>query len=119
MKPAARYPLPLADRLRLRHGLAWARPLPGPRDIIRLLHLDAPTLKLLAVVLVAYAFVGPLDYAAAQRLEAETQARAAQIAGATLADCMNGTARWLTDNGTDKGFGLTLVECQKALEMTL
>lgn len=119
MKPAVRYPLPLGARLRLRHGLGWARPLPGLREIVRLLHLDAPTLKLLAVVLMAYALVGTLDYADAQRIDAETQARAAQIATRTLADCMNGTARWLTDNGSGNGYGKTLVECQKALEMKL
>lgn len=119
MKPAARYQLPLADRLRLRHGLTWARPLPGLREIIRLLHLDSPTLRLLAGILAVYAFVGTLDYAAAQRIEAEHQARAAQDATARLADCLNGTARFMTENHSGNGYGLTLVECQRAVEMTL
>ena len=119
MKPVARYPLPLADRLRFRHGLTWARPLPGLRDIIRLLHLDAPTLRLLLGILTVYAFVGTLDYADAQRAEAEAQARIAQTASTTLAECMNGTARWLTENPSGNGFGLTRIECQRALEMTL
>lgn len=119
MKPAARYQLPLADRLRLRHGLTWARPLPGLREIVRLLHLDAPTLRLLMGILAVYAFVGTLDYADAQRMEAEHQARTAQAATTRLAECMNGNARWLTENAGGDGFGLTLIECQRALEMTL
>jgi hypothetical protein len=119
MKPAVRYPLPLADRLRLRHGLTWARPIPSLREIVRLLHLDAPTLRLLLGILAVYAFVGTLDYADAQRIEAEHHARAAQTAQTTLAECMNGNARWLTENIGGNGFGLTLIECQRALEMTL
>jgi len=119
MKPAARYPLPLLTRLRLRHGLGWGQRRPSLSEIIRQTGMDAPTLKLLAIILAVYALAGTLDYADAQRAEAERQAQAAQTAAALLADCMNGKARWLTENNSEQGYGLTLVECQRATEMTL
>lgn len=119
MRPAVRYPLPLGARLRLRHGLTWARPLPGAGEIIRTLRLDAPTLRILAGLLAAYAVAGSLDYAEEQRQEAERHAASAQIAAARLAECLNGTARWLTPNNSGEGFGHTLIECPRALEMRL
>lgn len=119
MRPAVRYPLPLADRLRLRHGLTWARPLPGLRELVRLLHLDAPTLRILAGILIIYSIAGSLDYADAQRAEAEYQAQRAAIASGMLAACLNGEARWLTPNGSGAGYSKTLIECQRALEMRL
>jgi hypothetical protein len=74
---------------------------------------------LLAAILLAYAVVGTLDYADAQRAEAMAQAEQAQRWSATLADCLNGTARFVHDGPHTDGYGKTGIVCLRAEEYRL
>ena len=77
------------------------------------------TALVLVAIFAAYAFVGTLDYADAQHAEAQAQANEAQRMSATLADCMNGTARFYHDGPHTTGYGKTGIACRKAEEFRL
>lgn len=105
----------LYRRLRLRHGLRWARNYPSSRDMRDTIR----TAILLLIIALAYAVVGTMDYADQQAMEAERQARAAEQATRMVADCMNGTLRFLHDNKTGRGYSKTAVVCMKAEEFDI
>ena len=95
------------DHLRFRFAFSHKR-----REAIK-------TSLLLAGIFIAYGFVGTIDYAEEQRQEAIAQEQAAQRMTATLADCMNGTARFVHDGPHDDGHGKTGISCRPAEEFKL
>lgn len=113
------YPMTLRDRLRYRFGLTWLRHIPTLREIGAAIHLDSHDAAILLLLGCAYALVGSMDYADQQLREAERQAQLADAAHAILAACMNGEARWTTDNISGKGYGKTAIVCRGVEEIPL
>lgn len=77
------------------------------------------TAALLAGLLAAYGIAGAMDYAEEQRREAEAMAQSNRALTATLADCLNGNARFLHDGPHTDGYAKTAVVCRKAEEYKL
>jgi hypothetical protein len=100
-------PLRLQDHLRFRFAFSQAR-----RDLINGIAAGV-------TIVIGYGIVGTLDYAEEQRQEAEAQAESARAITATLADCMNGTARFYQDGPHTDGHGKTGISCRKAEEFRL
>lgn len=109
------YPLPLRDKLRFRFGLKWAKHIPQWNE----LGIDAHGILFLLFVLAVYGIAGAMDYAEEKRREAEAMAQSNRALTATLADCLNGNARFLHDGPHTDGYAKTAVVCRKAEEYKL
>lgn len=70
-------------------------------------------------LVMAYGIVGTIDYAEEQRQEAEANAKSASAMSATLAACLNGTARFTHAGPHTDGHGTTGIACRKAEEYKL
>ena len=90
------------------YGLRWQRERMQLADIRAHLQMAAYIVGLLAV----FGLVCTMDYADAQRSEAERQAVIAERATRHLAECLNGTLRLVSADGT------TAVVCDRAYEIS-
>lgn len=74
---------------------------------------------LLVGLLAAYAVVGTLDYQDQLRTEIAMQEQSNRALTATLASCLNGTARFTHPGPHTDGYATTAVICRKAEEVKL
>jgi hypothetical protein len=103
------------NALRFRFGLRWSRHYPTMADLRDALR----SLFYVLCLVLAYGVVGAIDYAEEQRIEALAQARSSAQATALLADCMNGTARFVHSGPHTDGHGVTGIACRPAEEYRL
>lgn len=78
-------------RLRLRYGLHWQKQRPDLKPLIEFFK----NVMLILSLLLIYGLVGRLDYESARAEELERQAH---LSSTTLLDCLNGRARWVTED---------------------
>lgn len=100
-----------------RHDLGWRQHLAFRWSCRRTVSDDlkngAATIAALLGILAAYGIVGALDYEDALRTEAQAAAMRATTLNATLAECLDGRAVFLTE---DKK---TAIVCRKAEEFPI
>ena len=94
---------------RLRYGLRWR----GVRVSLDDLADHLRTAMLLIGIVLAFGIAGSLDYAAEKAEEAERQAAQAERATRWLAECLNGKARFMAEDGR------SATVCDRAWEVRL
>ena len=75
--------------------------------------------RLLCGLLLVYIAVGTLEYHDTLRAEITAQEQSNRALTATLAQCLNGEARFLSDGPHKDGYGKTATICRKAEEIKL
>ena len=103
----------------MKHSLTW-------RDHTRFAYAGSATrrelgrnLAILAALLLIYGVVGAIDYATEKAIEAEGLRADVHALSRTLADCLNGNARFTTPGPHKDGYGQTAVVCRRAEEYKL
>lgn len=76
-------------------------------------------LLILVGLVIVYAVVGTLDYQDQLRTELAMQEQSNRALTATLAACLNGEARFLTEGTHSDGYGKVGVACRRAEEFKL
>lgn len=97
------------NALRRRFGLRWQGRMPSRHDVREAMITAAALIG----ILLAFGIVGTMDYADEQRQEAERHAAAAERATAWLAECLNGRARFITEDQR------SATVCERAWEVRL